>query len=252
MLDAAEALAEHRDAIILVGAQAIYLHTGDANMTVPEYTTDADFTVSPGELAERPLIGDLLAARGFTLGEQPGRWVSPEGIAVDFMVPEALAGPGTRGARLGLHGKRAARRAKGLEAALVDRDHRAIDALDPNDPRSITLWVAGPGALLVAKTHKIAERVGAPDRLRDKDALDVLRLLRAVDTSLLVDRLTALADDELSAPVTVEARAQLERLFSTAASEGATMAARAAGPGEDPATIATSLAALVNDLLEGL
>ena len=94
--------------------------------------------------------------------------------------------------------------------------------------------------------------VGAPDRLRDKDALDVLRLLRAVDTSLLVDRLTALADDELSAPVTVEARAQLERLFSTAASEGAMMAARAAGPSEDPATIATSLAALVNDLLEGL
>jgi hypothetical protein len=29
------------------------------------------------------------------------------------MVPEALAGPGTRGARLGPHGKRAARRAKG-------------------------------------------------------------------------------------------------------------------------------------------
>lgn len=112
--------------------------------------------------------------------------------------------------------------------------------------------MAGPGALLVAKAHKIAERVGAPDRLRDKDALDVLRLLRAVDTSLLVDRLTALARDELSAAVTVEAQAHLERLFSTAASEGALMAARAAGPSEDPATIAASLAALVNDLLEGL
>ena len=30
LLDALEALGPHRDATILVGAQAIYLHTGDA------------------------------------------------------------------------------------------------------------------------------------------------------------------------------------------------------------------------------
>ncbi len=34
----------------------------------------------------------------------------------------------------------------------------------------ITMWVAGPGALIVAKIHKIAERAGAKDRVRDKDA----------------------------------------------------------------------------------
>jgi hypothetical protein len=47
LLDAVEALGVHRDAIVLVGAQAIYLHTGDAALAVAEYTTDADFTVSP-------------------------------------------------------------------------------------------------------------------------------------------------------------------------------------------------------------
>jgi hypothetical protein len=47
LLDAVEALDAHRDALVLVGAQAIYLHTGDADLTVAEYTTDADFTVSP-------------------------------------------------------------------------------------------------------------------------------------------------------------------------------------------------------------
>jgi hypothetical protein len=122
LLDAIEALDPHLDAIVLVGAQAIYLHTGDADLAVAEYTTDADFTVSPYGLADAPLLGDLLGAAGFTPREHPGGWLSRDGIYIDIMVPEALAGPGTRGARLGPHGKRAARRAKGLEGALVDRE----------------------------------------------------------------------------------------------------------------------------------
>ena len=52
------------------------------------------------------------------------------------MVAEALAGPGTRGARLGAHGKRAARRAKGLEGALVDRERSVVTALDRSDTLS--------------------------------------------------------------------------------------------------------------------
>jgi hypothetical protein len=47
LLDAAEALHAHRGAIVLVGAHAIYLRTGAADLAVAEYTTDADFTVSP-------------------------------------------------------------------------------------------------------------------------------------------------------------------------------------------------------------
>lgn len=110
LIDAVEALDAHRDALVLVGAQAIYLHTGDADLAVAEYTTDADFTVAPADLADAPLLADLLGAAGFTPREHPGGWLSPDGIYVDVMVPELLAGSGTRGARLGPHGKRAARR----------------------------------------------------------------------------------------------------------------------------------------------
>ena len=41
LLDAAEALAEQLDAVVLVGAQAVYIHTGDADFvaTAP-YTTN--------------------------------------------------------------------------------------------------------------------------------------------------------------------------------------------------------------------
>lgn len=205
LLDAAEALEAHHDALGLVGAQAVYLHTGDADLAVAEYTTDADFTVAPADLADSPLIADLLGARGFTPREHPGGWLSPDGIDLDIMVPEDLAGPGTRGARLGPHGKLAARRAKGLEGALIDRERLTIRALDPGDHRSVTMWVAGPGALLVAKVHKIAERVGNQDRVRDKDALDVLRLLRSIQTEQLSDRLSMLRCNDLSSAVTAEA-----------------------------------------------
>jgi len=50
-LDALEALGPHRDATILVGAQAIYLHTGDADLAVAEYTTDADLALDPDLLS---------------------------------------------------------------------------------------------------------------------------------------------------------------------------------------------------------
>ena len=123
LLDAAEALAEQLDAVVLVGAQAVYLHTGDADfVAAAPYTTDADFCIAPAHLNDTPLLDELLTACGFSPreqpgeqpGQQPGAWFSPDGIPVDLMVPEALAGPGSRGARLKSHGKKVARRAKGL------------------------------------------------------------------------------------------------------------------------------------------
>lgn len=249
LLDAVEALAPHRDALILVGAQAIYLHTGDADLRVAEYTTDADFTLAPVDLADEPLLADLLDAAGFTQREHPGGWLSPDGIYVDVMVPELLAGPGTRGARLGPHGKRAARRAKGLEGTLVDRDVRRIAALDPSDDRAVDMWVAGPGALLVAKIHKIAERTGVNDRVRDKDALDVLRLLRAVETADLAIRLQGLRGHDTSQAVTADAIEMLPQLFGGPDTEGVAMMTRAAGSAEPADILQASLVALVDDLL---
>ncbi len=42
LLDALEGLGEQRGAVVIVGAQAIYLHTGDAELAVAPYTTDGD------------------------------------------------------------------------------------------------------------------------------------------------------------------------------------------------------------------
>ena len=250
LLDAAEALAEQLDAVVLVGAQAVYLHTGDADFVVTApYTTDADFCIAPKHLNDTPLLDELLAARGFSPGEHPGAWLSPDRILVDLMVPEALSGPGSKGARLGPHGKRVARRAKGLEAALVDRKLTKIISLTPGVERSVEMLVAGPAALLVAKIHKIAERTGTSDRVRDKDALDVLRLLQATDTATLAARLMDLADDMVSAEVTTEAVSQLEPLFGSPNAVGISMAVRAARADAEADMISASFTTLVSDLL---
>lgn len=108
LLDALEALGPHRSSLVLVGAQAIYLHTGEADIAVAPFTTDADVIIDPGGLTDHPIIGEALQASGFLLGDQPGQWVKDD-ARVDLMVPEAVAGAGTRGARLGPHGNRAAR-----------------------------------------------------------------------------------------------------------------------------------------------
>ena len=42
LLDALEALGAHRDAVVLIGAQAIYIHTGEAPVALAPFTKDAD------------------------------------------------------------------------------------------------------------------------------------------------------------------------------------------------------------------
>lgn len=251
LLDTADTLEKHMDALILVGAQAVYLRTGNSDLAVAEHTTDADFAIGPRDLADEPLLGDLLLADGFTLRRNPGAWLNPDGIAIDFMVPEAMAGPGSRAARLGVHGKTVARRAKGLEGALIDRDRIRIGALDPADDRSIDMWVAGPAALLVAKVVKIDERVGGI-RSSDKDALDVLRLLRGVATETLAKRLDTLRRHDLSRDVSNEAIDLLRPLFGTSNAEGVAMILRAGGATVDPEILSLSTTILVNDLLKQL
>jgi hypothetical protein len=45
---------EHRGTTVLVGGQAVYVHTGATTLTVAEYTTDADFSLAPDLLADGP------------------------------------------------------------------------------------------------------------------------------------------------------------------------------------------------------
>lgn len=253
LLDALHALADHREALILVGAQAIYLHTGEGDLAVAPYTTDGDIALDPASLRPTPRLEDAMVRAGFRLDDQqPGIWYGIGSIEIDLLVPELVSGGGRRGARLGDHGRRAARKARGLEASLVDHALREIGSLEDEDGRVFEIAVAGPTALLIAKLHKLTDRQETPDRLTDKDALDVLRLLRATDTDLFTRTVKMLRGDSRSEEVTIEAMTQLEAFFAEPGAEGCRMAARAAAPLEDPATIAASAAALASDLLAAL
>lgn len=74
LLDALAALGPQRDAVILVGAQAIYLHTGAIDLAVPEYTTDADVVIDPSLLRALPELEQALTSAGFFRGPRVGAW----------------------------------------------------------------------------------------------------------------------------------------------------------------------------------
>src|SRR5680860_1462671 len=102
LLDALEALSEHRDAVIVIGAQAIYLHTGNALVALAEATKDSDLALDPRRLDDDPLLEEAMTRAGFhlnTFSGQPGAWMNRAGIPVDLMVPEDLAGIGTKNTR---------------------------------------------------------------------------------------------------------------------------------------------------------
>ena len=82
-----------------------------------------------------------------------------------------------------------ARKAKGLEAALVDHRMIRLAALEPGDTREFEVEVAGLAALLVAKLHKLAEREATSERWAAKDGLDVLRILRGADLQQVAETL---------------------------------------------------------------
>ena len=99
LLDAVEALTAHKDAVVLIGAQAIYLRTGNATFALAEATKDSDLAIDARTLGEDPRLEEAMTAAGFILNpvsKQPGAWMSPTGIPVDLMVPEYLAGSGSR------------------------------------------------------------------------------------------------------------------------------------------------------------
>lgn len=113
--------------------------------------------------------------------------------------------------------------------------------------------VAGPAVLLVAKAHKIGDRQSDVDRLVDKDAHDVYRILIAFDTAQLGEAFTTLLGNSLSAEVTGEALHVLGELFATGPdAPGSVMAGRAEEGIGEPETVALSAAVLTADLLDHL
>lgn len=256
LLDALVALGAQCGAVVVIGAQAIYLRTGGVDVALAEATKDSDVALDPRILADEPLVESAMADGGFVRGEQPGSWLSNDGIPVDLMVPELLAGAGgrsARGARIPPHDRRSTRRARGLEAVLVDNSEIDVRAIDPHDKRVIRARVAGPAGLLVAKLFKIAERVDTPGRLNDKDAHDMYRILRAVETEPLRAAFAELLQNELSREVTAQAIDYLEELFARGPdSLGATMAGRAEELVGDPEQVSSSVAFLAADLVNAL
>ncbi|MFN7941563.1 MAG: GSU2403 family nucleotidyltransferase fold protein [Thermoanaerobaculia bacterium] len=257
LLDALEALAEHRESVVVIGAQAIYLHTGEMVVALPATTKDSDLALDPRTLGSLPLVEEAMRAAGFELRAdkpQPGTWLSRDGIPVDLMVPEALAGErGHRGARVPPHSKMAMRRATGLEAAVVDRGELWISSLEATDRRASKAWVASPAALMVSKLHKIAERETEPGRLVDKDAHDLYRLLAAVDLADLVAAFRRLNADPMAGEVTRSSLSALRRLFAIGpTAPGSMMAGRAEAGIGAPEVVSASVAALASDLLRAV
>lgn len=255
LLDAIAALEAHKASVILIGAQAIYLRTGNATFALAEATKDSDLAIDTRELGEDPLLEEAMTSAGFILNpvsQQPGAWMSPNGIPVDLMVPEHLAGSGSRrGVRIPPHSKHSARRAAGLEAALIDQSPMTVDSLN-GDGRSAVIKVAGSAALLVAKLHKLGERVDTPGRLNDKDAHDIYRLLVATETPDLAETMQRFHADEVSQGATAQALGYLEQLFASADALGATMAGRAEEGVGQPDTVSASVSLLAQDLLSAL
>lgn len=107
--------------------------------------------------------------------------------------------------------------------------------------------VAGPAALLVAKLHKIDDRVGTT-RAGDKDALDVFRLLRAVATEELAERVARVLGDARSRDAGHRGLDLLETYFHRGG-EGGAMASRALAGLMDEDEVRISCGLLAQDLL---
>ena len=137
LLDALGALHAHLDNLILVGAQAVYLHTGEDTLTVPPMTTDGDLALNTAQLADTPEIGQTLIDAGFVPSTNPGHWLGAMGVAIDIMVVPHQAGTASkkaRAARIPPHTKNVGRIAPGLEPALVDNTVHVITSLETGDP----------------------------------------------------------------------------------------------------------------------
>ena len=261
LLDGLEALGAHRDAVTVIGAQAVYLRTPDAAVASAAFTSDGDLGLDPERLGDEPLVEQALTGAGFTLRstDQPGLWVrteviggEPVEVELDILVGASLT-LGGRGARIPPHDKMVAKKVPGIEVAVVDRSPVVVRSLTLDDPRSVEVNVAGPAALLVAKSFKIDDRLRdaarRPDRLNDKDAADVLRLMMYTRPAEVEASFAGLLTDARVGEVAAKGLDLLQVLFGGAATPGVDMAVRALTGDQPSARIRAPAPAYVNRLV---
>lgn len=151
-----------RDAVVVVGAQAVYLRSREVTAApFQPFTLDSDLAIDPRILETIPPIRQTLADAGYQHRRgDPGLYWAPgssddqplDGAQVDILVPEEFAaGSGRRDAGIPGDNMRAARRVAGLEAALYDKDLMPI-ALVGATQGHLEAFVAGPAALIVGES----------------------------------------------------------------------------------------------------
>lgn len=253
LLDALEALGDHLDALVLVGAQAIYFHTSNITTVVADATRDADLAINKNKLKNSPTLEFALKESGFTLGDQPGRWISDFGTLVDIMMPEAFIPGSNRAGGTSPHDRLSARSTVGIEGCLIDNQLKKIDSLDRQDFRSFEVSVAGPGGLLIAKLHKVGERIALASSIENKDAFDIYKLLLAIPVEELAERVKLISQDGFSKDSTATGLRYLDDLFAIGAdAPGSKLAAEAVRDIDDMDVIAQSVSSLAKDLLNSL
>jgi hypothetical protein len=194
LIQTIQALQPFQNALTIVGAHAVHVWATDAWGAIDmQATRDADIAINPVFVSDEPKVLELLEGINISpaLKDRPGiygfdserdfDWAAR--TTVDLIVPETYAGKGRRSAHIPGQ-NRATTRAVGLELALWDRHLIKLSTFD--DPTILVdTYVSGPAALLIAKSHKIHERLLAitsrPDRLRPKDSGDVALLMMVSD-----------------------------------------------------------------------
>jgi hypothetical protein len=263
LLDVITALTPQLRAVILVGAQAVYLRTEGRMAGYQAFTTDADVVLDPTQLDPTPSLADAMTGAGLTLTDEPGIWEARFHragfddeivVPVDLIVPEELAAKaGRRAARLpGGHGTTTARKSAGLAGAVVDFSPIEIGALEADDRRRLSVNVAGYGALLVAKLHKLGDRLATPQRLLAKDAGDVYRLFDAIAPDDMAAILIGLLADERSRATTEKALTYFDELFATSSSVGVGLAVDALRALLPEATVTAAMLAYAMELRRSL
>jgi hypothetical protein len=127
----------------------------------------------------------------------------------------------------------------GIEVAIVDNALTDIASLEPADPRTVPVRVAGVPALLVAKAIKVGERLAdnRADRLVDKDASDILGMMMATEADEVAATFSRLLTHDQVADTTRDGLSQLRRHFGAPRAAGVEMAVRALAGVQDEDTV---------------